>query len=259
MDTLLFRRTTLFPYFEYETRQLFCVIAFLVCFVNLFYWLAPHLAIAIAKMVAALNYADHRVMLALNFEGSPMADKFWYGYSQQLTWSPLIVVAIVTAVRMHPGSTKDKVVFVISIAILICLFDQISSGIIKPLVGRLRPSHDPTIEGMLHYVKGYRGGMHGFVSSHAANTVGLATILCSIFRDKMTRATLIVFAALMCYSRIYLGVHFPGDVVCGALLGWGIAFLAIRYLGGRMKMYKTNRRPVLLLVGFVATCVFVML
>lgn len=91
----------------------------------------------------------------------------------------------------------------------------------------------------------------------AANNVGIATMLCMIFKDRLTRFTLVLFAAIMCYSRIYLGVHYPGDVLCGALLGWAIAYASFRFLGSRIHVYSTTERPTLMLLVFYSTLVII--
>jgi len=110
-------------------------------------------------------------------------------------------------------------------ALTILLSDQITSSIMKPFFQRLRPSHDPSIQDMLHFVanakgKIYRGGLYGFASGHAANTFGTATFVWLVLKDR-TRwiALAFLWAAVMTYTRLYLGVHFPGDILVGALVG----------------------------------------
>jgi undecaprenyl-diphosphatase len=99
----------------------------------------------------------------------------------------------------------------------------------KDTFQRLRPCHEPVLEGLVHIVKGKCGGMYGFVSSHAANCF-YATVISGLFvRKKWFSISMICWAALISYSRIYLGVHYPGDVICGAtfgaLVGWGVFIL----------------------------------
>jgi undecaprenyl-diphosphatase len=108
---------------------------------------------------------------------------------------------------------------VAGIALCILLSDQISSSLLKPLVARLRPTYNPEIADLIHTVNGYRGGRYGFVSSHAANAATFVTFTALIFRNRYYSILLSLWAFLTAYSRVYLGVHYVGDVLCGALIG----------------------------------------
>ena len=91
--------------------------------------------------------------------------------------------------------------------------------ILKPWVARLRPTHNPEIADLIHTVNGYRGGRYGFVSSHAANAATFVTFTALVFRNRFYTILLTLWAFLTAYSRVYLGVHYVGDVLCGALVG----------------------------------------
>ncbi len=236
------------------TKTLLLVLAVvpLVC-----YGAAPALVL-VKSAVPVLDGLDKQAMLLLNFKGAPAMDYFWYSYSQTSTWLPLMLLAAVSMVWLHPGSWRDKLLFVLSLAAVIVLADQLASGVIKPLAGRLRPSHDPSVCQLLHYVNGYRGGAHGFVSSHAAVNTAITTVLCTVFRNKLARATFVTYDVLMCYSRVYLGVHYPGDVVCGALLGWTLAYWAVCRNGRRIRAFTTGRPPVAILMLWGATVLYLL-
>jgi len=114
----------------------------------------------------------------------------------------------------------------LSVAILIFLTDQVSVHLFKNVFLRLRPCHDPLLKGMVHTVRGECGGTYGFVSSHAANTFGLAVFLFPFLRSTIPGLSwmLIGWAAVVSFSRIYLGVHFPLDIIVGAMMGALLGF-----------------------------------
>ena len=120
--------------------------------------------------------------------------------------------------------------------------DQFTSGLMKPFFERLRPSHEPALEGMVHMVSGYSGGKYGFASSHAANTFGIAMFLsCLLKVEKPWINWLFLWAALVSYTRIYLGVHYPGDIIVGALIGVAFGWLVFK-LYIRTTLLIENRR-----------------
>jgi undecaprenyl-diphosphatase len=181
-----------------------------------------------AVWLTPLNALDHLSMVALNFDGGAVADRFFFRYSHQQWWLPLAAVTLLYTLGWQHQSWRNWLGFILILALMLTFSDQLTSGVIKPLVGRLRPSHDLLIASQLHYVGDYRGGRFGFVSGHAANICCLCTLLAYIYRSRVMRAVLLLFAITMCYSRIYLGVHFPGDILCGAAVGMAIAGLTIR-------------------------------
>ena len=93
------------------------------------------------------------------------------------------------------------------------------------MVARLRPTHDPAIADMIHTVNGYRGGRYGFVSSHSANAFAVVVFTSLVVRRRIYTVLTLIWALLTAYSRVYLGVHYVGDVVCGAVLGIFVALV----------------------------------
>ncbi|HNX66425.1 MAG TPA: phosphatase PAP2 family protein [Bacteroidales bacterium] len=163
---------------------------------------------------------DRNLLLYLNSFHSPFWDSVMVFITGKLEWIPLYLFIIWLFWRKYRG----KVWIPILIAVLgLLLSDQISV-LIKNSVQRLRPGRDPSLIGLVHLVNNYRGGMYGFVSSHAANTFAFAALSASILRNKWYTLFLFVWASVVSYSRIYLGVHFPGDVVCGAILGLMVGY-----------------------------------
>lgn len=159
---------------------------------------------------------DKIFTLAINSCHSSFFDNFFYIYTQTWTWIPAIVVLLVWMWRKWG---VRSLYVVASIALCILLADQISSSLLKPWVARLRPTHNPEIADLIHTVNGYRGGRYGFVSSHAANAATFVTFTALVFRNRFYTILLTLWAFLTAYSRVYLGVHYVGDVVCGALVG----------------------------------------
>ena len=122
------------------------------------------------------------------------------------------------------------VVLIVVIAAAIGLADFIASGILKEWVARPRPKRLPEFEGVLHLVNGYRSGRFGFVSSHAANTMACALLFSLIWRNKIATCGLMLWVAMNCYSRMYLGVHYPTDILGGLIVGSLVAVAAYRAL-----------------------------
>lgn len=159
---------------------------------------------------------DKIFTLAINSCHSSFFDNFFYIYTQTWTWIPAIVVLLVWMWRKWG---VRSLYVVAGIALCILLVDQISSSLLKPWVARLRPTHNPEIADLIHTVNGYRGGRYGFVSSHAANAATFVTFTALVFRNRFYTILLTLWAFLTAYSRVYLGVHYVGDVLCGALVG----------------------------------------
>lgn len=191
------------------------------------------IAMLITQFVDYLDAEDKAITVALNFNGGSFADAFFYGISRSLSWIPLALLFLYLLYKSTKGDWWRFAVLLFGLVLTITLCDRISSGIIKPLAMRLRPSHNFQVCWLLHYVYGYRGGLYGFVSSHAANAFGAVIYCSSIIRKRKFTIFAFAFALLVSYSRIYLGVHYFGDVVCGAMLGMAIGYgisLCVKYL-----------------------------
>ena len=170
---------------------------------------------------------DKELLLALNGSDSLFYDGFMWAYTGMLIWSPLFLVVLYVIIRNN--KLQEALLIILMIGLVIFLTDRISSGFFKPFFHRFRPTHDPEIMSLVDIVNGYRGGMYGFVSSHAANSFGIVTFLALLFKRKEFTISIIAWALLNCYTRIYLGVHFPGDILCGIIVGclsgWFVYFI----------------------------------
>jgi undecaprenyl-diphosphatase len=165
---------------------------------------------------------DQHLFLFLNSHNSPFWDQVMYNLSGRIIWIPLYLAILIALGFKYK---RKFYVIVLMIIIAITLSDQFSV-IIKNIFHRLRPCHEPALEGLVHLVKGICGGAYGFVSSHASNSFMAATLSLLLIRRKWFTYGMIIWAFMIGYSRIYLGVHYPGDVICGslvgALVGWGV-------------------------------------
>lgn len=159
---------------------------------------------------------DTDLLLYINHCNNALLDDMMIRFSNTWTWSLLLLVVIFLVLRNRP--LKEALFILLGIGLCVLFADQISSTLIKPWVARFRPTHDPEIMFQVRHIAG-RMGQYGFVSSHAANTFAIATFLSLVFRHRVTTICLIIWASIVGFSRIYLGVHFPLDVLCGGLLG----------------------------------------
>lgn len=163
-----------------------------------------------------LDALDRTATLFINGIHAPWADGFIFNYSRMWVWAPFYLLYLGFLGRQ---SGRRNWWWLGAVVVAILISDQISSGLLKPMVERLRPSHNPELAELIHTVNGYRGGRFGFTSSHASNAVAAATLLIWILRTRWQITLLTLWALAMGYSRIYLGVHYLGDVLCGSLIG----------------------------------------
>lgn len=166
---------------------------------------------------------DRDLFFHINGGGSLFMDQFMQTLTCGLTWIPLYLVLVCLVVKNN--ETMPQIVLAVGGALLcVVAADVMADLIMKPLVARYRPSNDPAIKYAVHIVGGVRGGDYGFFSAHAANTMSLAIFLALLVRSRILSVALIAWSLVNCYTRMYLGLHYPLDILCGIVWGVAVAF-----------------------------------
>ena len=174
---------------------------------------------------------DKQLLLMVNGSDSLFLDYLILTLTNALTWIPLYASLLYVVIKTN---LNVREVFLILLAAGLCvlLAGTVDDEIVKPLVARWRPTHDPQIGSLVDVVNGYRGGNYGFFSAHAANTFSLAVFFSLLMRQRLLTIFLVGWSLINCYTRLYLGVHYPGDITVGLLwggfVGWFVYWLYCR-------------------------------
>jgi undecaprenyl-diphosphatase len=182
-----------------------------------------------------LERFDQQLFLFINSLNSPFFDQVMHAISGKLIWVPLYLsILIFLGVKYK----RKFLVILIFIILAASLADQ-SSVLVKNIVLRLRPCHQPSLTGIVHLVNGECGGLYSFVSSHATNSFDVAFLSLLFIKKRWYTISIILWASVIGYSRIYLGVHYPGDVICGSIMG--------AFIGWSMyQLYKITDETILI-------------
>ncbi len=210
-------------------------------------------------MLESIKSFDTQLTLLLNGSDSLFVDNLAFYATKTTTWIPLGLLLLYVLVRTK--NWKNLILVILCIALAITLADQMASGIFKPLVGRLRPSHNPELEGIIDLVNGYKGGRFGFFSSHAANTSAVAVFVSLLFRNKLFTVLICSWALLNCWTRLYLGVHYVGDITVGLLwgtfVGWFVYkiynLLSVKFISNNNNTLYSSQQSKLLSEGILLT------
>lgn len=176
-------------------------------------------------MIDRIIEFDKHLMLLLNGWHSPFFDFLMPVITDKYTGIPIYLAILVILFRKV--DMKKLLIAVAAILVTFALCDSLSVALFKETFQRLRPGWDPQIMDQVRMLE-YKGGQYGFVSSHAANLFGLATITSLLIKNRIYTALIFFWAALVGYSRIYVGKHFPADVVCGAIFGMIVGYLVYK-------------------------------
>ena len=181
---------------------------------------------------------DKYLLLAINGSDSIFWDGCMKVYTTISIWIPLILILLYILIKNN--SFKDFLLLFFAIILVVTCTDVISSGICKPLFERWRPTHDPELMYLVDVVDGIRGKDYGFTSSHAANSFGIATFLILLIRNRVLTMSLLFWASMNAFTRMYLGVHYPGDILAGTLIGVTVGWLIYRFYRYIIRLQKRN-------------------
>ncbi|WP_417467917.1 phosphatase PAP2 family protein [Leyella stercorea] len=170
------------------------------------------------EFILWLSDIDARLLLIVNGAHSPFFDSVMWCISGRWIWVPFY--AVLAYLLFRRMSWKRASICLVTIGLIILAADQTCATLIRPEIGRLRPANlNNPLSSFVHVVNGYRGGRYGFPSCHAANTFALAVFMSLVIRHKWFTVMMFSLAFVVSYSRMYLGVHYFGDLFCGATIG----------------------------------------
>ena len=186
-------------------------------------------------MIEFLQDIDRELLLVINGSDSLYLDRLVRTLTNGLTWIPLYL-SLFYMVMKNNDNFRRLLLVLGGAGLCVVLAGTVDDVIVKPLVARWRPTHDPQIGILVDIVDGYRGGKYGFFSAHASNTMSIATFFCWLARSRRLSIALVIWSLVNCWTRIYLGVHFPGDILVGLIwgitVGTGVYFLYCRLTRG---------------------------
>lgn len=174
---------------------------------------------------------DKQLLLMVNGSDSLFMDHLILFLTNAKTWIPMYVGLLYVVIKSNK-TYRDVLLIIAAAGLCVLLAGGLDDWFVKPLVARWRPTHDPEIGSLVDVANGYRGGNYGFFSAHAANTFSIAVFFSLLMRQRMLTFFLVGWSLINCYTRLYLGVHYPGDIAVGLLwggfVGWFVLWLYCR-------------------------------
>jgi undecaprenyl-diphosphatase len=175
---------------------------------------------------------DKQLLLAVNGSDSLFLDGFVMTLTTAATWIPLYLSLFYLVLKSN--DTVQKILLIVGCAgLCVLLAGSVDDLFVKPTVARWRPTHDPEIGALVDVVNGYRGGNYGFFSAHACNTFSIAIFFSLLVRSRVLTCSLVGWSLVNCWTRLYLGVHYPGDILVGLLWG-GLVGTFVWYLHSKI-------------------------
>lgn len=184
-----------------------------------------------SDILSELIQQDKALLLTLNGSDSLYLDQLAKILTTATTWIPFYI-GLFLMVLKNGVDFRQVISVLLSAGLCVLLAGSIDDLIVKPMVGRWRPTHDPEIGILVDIVNGYRGGSYGFFSAHASNTFSIAILFCWMVRSRLLSVAVVLWSLTNCWTRMYLGVHFPLDILVGLI--WG-------FLCGSFVYYLYNR------------------
>lgn len=166
----------------------------------------------------AIIELDKQLLLVLNGSDSLFIDGLAKTLTAATLWIPLYI-SLFYLVLKNSDSLMKVLLVLAGAGLCVFIAGSLDDMIVKPMVARWRPTHDNEIGMIVDVVNGYRGGRYGFFSAHASNTFSIAIFFSLLIRSRLLTVSLITWSLVNCWTRMYLGVHYPGDILCGLL--WG--------------------------------------
>ena len=172
---------------------------------------------------------DKALFLLINGGHAPYWDQFMALFTSKEVWIPMYASILYVLIRNF--GWRMVVFTTLAFVLVITVADQLSSSVLRPLFERPRPSHNPAFAEVIHLINGRRGGQFGFPSAHAANTAALTTFIILFFKRWRLSLFFVLWTLITCYTRSYVGVHYPGDLLFGLVVGifsGGVVYLLYR-------------------------------
>ena len=194
-------------------------------------------------LIPALESLDKQLLLEVNGSDSLYLDRVAHKLTNALAWIPFYISLFYVVLKNNDSFRKILLVLG-AVGVCVLLAGMVDDMIVKPTVARWRPTHDPEIGPLVDVVDGYRGGKYGFFSAHAANTFSIAIFFCWLIRCRLLSIALVIWSFTNCWTRMYLGVHFPGDILVGLIWGF-IVGTSVYYFHYRLTCrLKANYRMI---------------